>query len=45
MKNPRVYSSLGDALRAHDRLVIEIKGQNNVTAKELNFPEEHGLVN
>ena len=40
MKNPPVYSSLGDALRAHDRHVIEIKGQNNETAKELNFPEE-----
>ena len=45
VKNPPIYSSLGDALRAHDRQVIETKGQDNVTAKELNFPEEHGLVN
>ena len=44
VKNPPIYSSLGDALRAHDRQVIETKGQDNVTAKELNFPEEHGLV-
>ena len=37
----RVYSSLGDALRAHDKHVIESKGRENVLDSELNFPEDH----
>jgi len=37
----RVYTSLRSALRAYDKFIIESKGKDNVSAKELNFPEEH----
>ena len=37
----RVYTSLRSALRAYDKFTIESKGKDKVSAKELNFPEEH----
>lgn len=37
----RVYTSLRSALRAYDKFIIESKGKDKVSAKELNFPEEH----
>jgi len=40
----RVYSSLGEALRAHDKHIVKTKGRNNCLAAELNFPEEHHLL-
>merc|ERR1711957_149019 len=36
-----VHSSLGGALRAHDRHVIKTRGKDNIAASELNFPAEH----
>jgi len=40
----QVYSSLGEALRAHDKHIVKIKGRNNFLAADLNFPEEHHLL-
>lgn len=37
----RVYSSLVEALRSHDKHIIEIKGKGIVSASDLNFPQEH----
>lgn len=37
----QVYSSLREALKAHDAHIIKTKGK---IASELNFPEEHGVI-
>ena len=37
----RVYSSLGEALRAYDKHIIDVRGRDNILDSELNFPEEH----
>mmetsp|Transcript_34100 Transcript_34100/g.71784 ORF Transcript_34100/g.71784 Transcript_34100/m.71784 type:complete len:322 (+) Transcript_34100:169-1134(+) len=42
--DPQLYVSLGDALRAHDKYMIESKGKANISATDLNFPEEHNLT-
>ncbi|KAL7546752.1 hypothetical protein ACHAWF_010085 [Thalassiosira exigua] len=38
-----VYSSLCEALRAHDKHTIDTRGRENVSAMELNFPDEYNL--
>ena len=36
-----IFPSLRDALRSYDRHIIESKDRNQISATELNFPEEY----